>query len=536
MPDFLDFETYLTINRILLFVMVPLSLFIGGWVYLNNKKERLNQLFFLLSISIISFPTFAHLTFFATQPDISLFWVKWAYASGTWFLIVFFFFFIYFFREEMKFKPLQIFVITGGIFIIFMSFFTNLIVKEIEIQEIGVRPFFGPGAYLFYIFSFIIFIFIFYRFYKNYIIASREEKTKIQYFFVGTLIFILLNTFFNIILPIFRGTFELHQFGNYAGIILLGLTAYAITKRELFGVRLILTTLLVAIIAILLAADLVLLTQKLSFQIIKGFTLILFLYFGYFLIKSVIREIQRRAEIQKLYQELEKLDEAKTEFMSIVSHQLRTPLTAIKGYTSMILEGIYGKLPEKMQKPVDNVLISSERLIRFVNDILNVTRIETGRLEFIPESTAMEEIISSVIFELDIKAKEKNLYLKWEKPKEPLPKIMIDPDKTRQVILNFIDNAIKYTNEGGVTVEVGSTKSEVRIKISDTGVGMSKEDIAKLFKSFSRGESGVTYYKEGTGLGLYIARQFVEMQRGRTWAESPGKGKGSTFYIELPMK
>jgi len=516
--------------------MVPLSLFIGGWVYLSNRKERLNQLFFLLSISIISFPTFAYLTFFATQPDISLFWVKWAFASGAWFLVVFYFFFIYFFREEIRFKPLQIFVITGGIFIILMSFFTNLIVKEIEIQEIGVRPFFGLGAYLFYTFAFIIFIFIFYRFYKNYIIAPREEKTKIQYFFVGTLIFILLNTFFNIILPIFRGTFELHQFGNYAGIILLGLTAYAITKRELFGVRLILTALLVALIAILLAADLFLLTQKLSFQIIKGFTLILFLYFGYLLIRSVLQEIQRRAHIQQLYQELEKLDEAKTEFMSIVSHQLRTPLTAIKGYASMVKEGIYGKFSEKIKKPLNNILISSERLIKFINDILNVTRIETGRIELSFERVGVEEIISSIIEELEVKAKEKNLYLKWEKPEEELPKLTIDRAKIRQVILNLIDNAIKYTSKGGVKINCRVREGKYLVAISDTGAGMSKEDIARLFRSFSRGESGVTYYKEGTGLGLYIARNFAEMHDGKVWAESEGKSKGSTFYIELPIK
>ena len=525
-------------NKLIVFLISAIAIWIGGLVYLNNPREKINRIFVSMVILMLFWVNFA---FFARligrdSIELSSLFLRIAWFVTPPFFVLLYFLVIYLINKTKEYQLLSKAVLVLGGVVTFFTGFTGLIIEGIKFVDENLTITYGVGMFPFLGVIFFLIIATLYPLIKRYLKSPLEERGKIEYFMIGIFIFYLGNFVFNITFPIFLGIARFYYIGDYSAIFLIGSAGYAIVARELFGIRVILTQTLVGVIAILLLWQAVIAIPDWFEFTWKFILFLIFIYFGYLLIKSVIQEIRRRAELQKLYVELEKLDEAKTEFMSIVSHQLRTPLTAIKGYTSMILEGIYGKLPEKMQKPVDNVLISSERLIRFVNDILNVTRIETGRLEFIPESTAMEEIISSVIFELDIKAKEKNLYLKWEKPKEPLPKIMIDPDKTRQIILNFIDNAIKYTNEGGVTVEVGSTKSEVKIKISDTGVGMSKEDITKLFKSFSRGESGVTYYKEGTGLGLYIARQFVEMQEGRTWAESPGKGKGSTFYIELPIR
>jgi signal transduction histidine kinase len=141
-----------------------------------------------------------------------------------------------------------------------------------------------------------------------------------------------------------------------------------------------------------------------------------------------------------------------------------------------------------------------------------------------------------VVEELGIKAKEKNLYLKYESPKIPLPEISIDKAKIRQAILNIVDNAIKYTQQGGITVKTQITNSKLQIAVADTGVGMEKKEIENLFEIMRRGRAGVQFWTEGAGLGLYIAKKFLEMHRGRIWAESKGKDKGSTFYIELPVK
>jgi len=250
------------------------------------------------------------------------------------------------------------------------------------------------------------------------------------------------------------------------------------------------------------------------------------------------REVEKRTkELSEAYEELKKLDRAKSEFVSIASHQLRTPLTAIKGYISMMLENSYGRAPKKMQKPLENIYASNERLIKLVNDLLNISRIEAGRMEVQPEETSVEEILKSIVEELKNEVERKGIYLKTEFPKgTKVKKISIDKDKIRQVILNIIDNAIRYTNRGGITVRTLTKDNKYQIEVADTGEGMTREEISHLFESFSRGKAGARFWTEGAGLGLYVAKKFVDMHGGKIWAQSPGKDKGSIFFIELPIK
>lgn len=253
-------------------------------------------------------------------------------------------------------------------------------------------------------------------------------------------------------------------------------------------------------------------------------------------IKHTIFEEKVRLELQKAYKELKKLDEAKSEFLSIAAHQLRTPLTAIKGYLSLINERIYGEFPKKMQKPLDNIYSSSERLIKLVGDLLNISRIEAGKIKLNIEKFPLEDIIDSVVIELTPLANKKGLDLIWETPKKAMPKVLVDKEKIRQVVLNVIDNAIRYTKRGGATVRYRKGNKICRLIVSDTGEGMARKEIAELFKSFKRGSVGQRTWTEGTGLGLYISKKFVDLHQGKIWAKSPGKGKGSTFYIELPAE
>ncbi|MBL7156500.1 MAG: HAMP domain-containing histidine kinase, partial [Candidatus Pacebacteria bacterium] len=308
-------------------------------------------------------------------------------------------------------------------------------------------------------------------------------------------------------------------------------------------IKVVLTGLLVGLITILLLLDALVFTENFTFRIIKMGVLLIFLYFGFLLINSVLQEIKRRQEIEKMsfklekaYQELKKLDVAKTEFISIASHQLRTPLTVIKGYISMMLEGSYGKMPIKTKGPMKNVYKSNERLIKLVNDMLTVSKVEMGKIEVEFKKTDIKNVISDLVNDLKLKVKEKNLYLNFEKPKKQLPKILIDADKIGQVILNILDNAIRYTDEGGITLKIEKLKTKVRIIISDTGSGMTKKEISRLFKSFTRGVAGTKLWTEGAGLGLYIAKKYIDLHKGKIWVESKGEGKGSTFFIELLIK
>jgi signal transduction histidine kinase len=202
---------------------------------------------------------------------------------------------------------------------------------------------------------------------------------------------------------------------------------------------------------------------------------------------------------------------------------------------SLILENTYGKPATKMKHPLDNIYYSTERLIKLVNDLLNISRIETGKIKAEKKPASLEKIIESVMSELETLSDEKRVSLKFDKPKKALPTIQLDKDKVRQGIINVIDNAIRYTDEGKITVRVKTDTDIVRITIKDTGAGMTKDEIEGLFQTFRRGEIGKKIWTGGSGLGLYIAKKFVEMHNGKIRAESKGPGKGSSFIIELPI-
>lgn len=522
------------INQFIFFLIASFGLWLAFWVYFAERENKINKYFFWMVLIWIlgeMTPYFIFRSFVLSQ-RIILFLPKIEVASVFIFFIFFYFFSLFFLNERKKFQPLSKFVLLTAIVGAFLAIFTNLFQKSVEISEEGIGidlVLTTEGKIIWLGFVVLLTLFIFIRFFRKYFISSQREKLKIQYFLVGISIWIIINLVFNVYFPLVQNTFRYAYLGNYSIIFLFAFTALAIVKRELFGIRVVVTTIFVGLIGILLALDALIFTSQIYLQLLKGLILIVFLYFGYLLIRSVIEEIKRREEI-------EKLSRAKSEFISIASHQLRTPLTAIKGYISMLLEGTYGELPGKAKKPVEAVYKSNERLVDLVNNLLNISRIESGKIEMELKKSSLEDLISSVVNELKIEAEMKGIYLKFKKPKSPLPKILLDKEKMRQSVANLIDNSIKYTEKGGVTVEVKELKSKVQIIVTDTGVGLTEEEISKMFESFSRGMAGTRLYTQGAGLGLYIARRFIEMHQGKVWGESEGKNKGATFYIELPMR
>ena len=532
-------------NQISTILITFFGLFLAFWVYLANRKSRMNQSFFWLAIFISLWIVFSFFGNTSTNQDFATLLGRLAYGSVALLFIPFYYFPIFFLKEEKKHPLLNILVIISCFFLFIFSVFTKLMVVGMDFTKFGAIPILGEGKFIYFGVLAVLIIFIIRRFVLNYVHFSRRERLKIQYFLMGFLIWVFMNLIFNIVLPVFQRTPQFWMLGNYSGIFLLAFTAYAIVKQELFGIKVVITVIFVALIAILLALDTLAFTTDIYLRILKGGALVIFLYFGYLMIRSVMREIKQR-------QEIEKLSKAKSEFISIASHQLRTPLTAIKGYISMILEGVYGELGGKIKRPMKNVYDSNERLIRLVNDLLSLSRIESGKMQMAWEKTSIEDLISSVISVFRIEAQKKKIFLKFEKPKRHLPKILIDPDKIREVISNIVSNAIKYTEKGGITIRVkvmslaekkflGRKPSKDKgqklgIEFSDTGAGMTEDEISKVFESFSRGVAGTKLFTRGAGLGLYISRRFIGMHKGKIWIESAGRDKGSTFYIELPMK
>lgn len=231
---------------------------------------------------------------------------------------------------------------------------------------------------------------------------------------------------------------------------------------------------------------------------------------------------------------LKELDRAKTEFLSIASHQLRTPLAAIRGYASMIVEGDFGVPGKAMQEPLGRIVESGRLMANSIEDYLNVSRIEQGRMKYEMSDMDLAEVAKTVSAELTHDAERRGLTLSFA-TSGPLP-VYADLGKVKQVVSNLIDNAIKYTEKGSIRVTTGSSGKTAWVQIVDTGVGIDPSEIAGLFEKFVRGRGAGKVNTSGTGLGLYVAKSIIEAQKGRIRIASEGKGKGSTFTVELPLK
>jgi signal transduction histidine kinase len=249
----------------------------------------------------------------------------------------------------------------------------------------------------------------------------------------------------------------------------------------------------------------------------------------------VQREVHQRERLQEIAEELRRSDEAKTEFISIVSHQLRTPLNAIKGYLSLFLEGIYGKLDAEKRQPMERLYRSSERLIRLVNDLLGISRIQMGKIALAVEQVDLCEIVKSIVDEFNVVAEAKGIGLHASCPPGGVPVVAGDKQKLRDSVLNVVDNAIRYTEKGSVEVSVRRETNDLVVCVKDTGPGLDAEEARRLFESFQRGQVGRKHWAEGSGLGLYIAKELITLHGGTIWAESPGKGGGSSFFIRIPL-
>lgn len=200
----------------------------------------------------------------------------------------------------------------------------------------------------------------------------------------------------------------------------------------------------------------------------------------------------------------------------------------------MLLEKIWGPINDKQKEQMERVYQSNENLIGLINDLLNIAGIESGRINYDFKETAVEKIVEQAINELQPNAKKKNLSLSYSLPEKNIAKVKVDALKIKQVFLNIIDNAIKYTDKGSIIVAVKQLQDKIIFSCQDSGVGISSQQQKLLFQKFSRAKEVAKAHTEGLGLGLYLAAQLINAHQGRFWVESEGEGKGSTFYVELP--
>jgi len=552
-----------TINKLTVLFINAFGIFLGSWVLMASWKTQLNRRFAIMTVTGLLWVNFAYLAFFSKDPSWSLFWYKMNAISALLTALSFYSFCILTFLKEEKKHPIldRVILITFFIIII-LTGFTNIILKDVKMGEFGMELIYGNfGAILYYIPSLFFLLLIIIWLIKKYFILSPQEKIIAQYFFIGNILWIIFNTIFNIFFPLILHSVKYQHFGDYSVILFLFFTAYAIVKRQLFGIKVVLAQLFVGLIVVLLFVDF--LTSASIFEYIwKGAVLVGFTFFGWLLIKSIKWEIKQREEIdryakelaqakerveaayvveKKAKEELEHIDEAKSQFVMATQHHLRTPLTALKGYLSMALEGDFGEISQTLKEKLGFCFESTNRLIKLINEFLDISKLQLGRDILEIKEASIPEILQDVIVEVKPEADKKGVYLTLTLPEGNIPLAMVDSIKLREALYNLTDNAVKYTEKGGVKVELSvfnkDEKDFLLITVTDTGIGMSAEEVKNVFgRQFERGKEAQKVYALGRGIGLYIAASIIRAHKAVIRAESGGHGKGSSFYIELPIK
>lgn len=237
---------------------------------------------------------------------------------------------------------------------------------------------------------------------------------------------------------------------------------------------------------------------------------------------------------KKAREELERLDTTKNQFLLATQHHLRTPLTAMRWNADLLLKT---KLSKKAKLGVESIKLSTGKLIKMVNEFLDITQFQLGKnIAYVKLEINLQEILKEIISELEYEKTQRKIFIKLENP-ENMDFVLADREKLKAALFNIIDNAVKYTTEGGVTITVEKQDKNVILKVKDTGIGISAEHIKDMFnKVFERGQEAQKTFVTGRGIGLYIASQIIKAHNGKIWVKSEGEGKGSTFYIEFPIK
>jgi len=522
-------------------------LFVGLIILLWNPKRKVNQVFSSLTFCVLFWIICNYILDFTDVYKFSDPLLLWARLSivGPIFIPFLLIYFSYFFPREVKKIPKFVWYLLSLPTLILLSLVpTNLNIKEVIPSNIHTAVKVIPGPlYTVFLIYFLIYLGLgTFMVYKKYRVVGKLEKSQIALLFTGIIITGVLALLTNVVLlRSLGGEIQPASIGPLFSIIFISFTAYAIVKAQLFDIRVIATETLVVLIGLGLVID-ALLSKTFPEGFLKAILFLLVSYGGYRLVLSVKEEIQRRQQIQELTEQLQKanirlqeLDKLKSEFLSVASHELNSPMSIILGYLHMILYEGFGKVDKAAKEYLQKVYLKADLLAKLVRDLLNVSRIEQGRLKIEIKATDLQAILKDLCEDHALAAKEKGITLTFREPKPSLPKVMADSDKLKEIIQNLLSNAVKFTKQGGVVVWAGQKEGMVEVGIKDTGIGIPKDAQKHIFEKFYRVDNSWVREAGGTGLGLHLVKQYLKLMHGKIWFESAGENKGTTFCFTLPV-
>lgn len=545
-------------------ILTQISVFlinaVGCWliyiIYISKTKGEVKKYFILMTFCMLIWVDFAYIARLPSQVNLAIFWIKISWAVTIPLFVSLYFFIIHFVKEKKRTVINSLFFLIGISSFVF-TLLTDWVIMDIQSKQVWTKLIYGNKIFLFYFivlfFSFLVLKLLF----KKYFSSSQKERGRILYLLIGVLFFLFMNVVFNIIYPFIFGISNYYQLGDYSTVFSFSFITYAITRHKLIGIKFFAFQVLVAAISIILILDIFILSNEITMQLLKFCILITFLYFSGVIFKSNKQQRKNVKELKKTYRKInhyakkletsnEKLEdsnkklkevlEIKSEFLHITSHQLRTPLTAIRGMLSMWYDGDFNDLSKRKQRAMlKKIIVSTDRLNNITNDMLDSLELEGGFLKFKFQSVSIEKVIKEILVTLNHNFEKKNLYIKF-KTDTKISNAEVELNYIRQVFMNIIDNASKYTRKGGVSISLEKDRKYIKVTIKDTGVGISKADQEKVFTKFTRGGNAINENASGSGLGLFIAKKIIDLHKGKIWIESNGLKKGSSVIVYLRIK
>lgn len=528
-----------------------LAAVLSGVIFWQDMTRRSNLIFFMLGIAVLLWGLCYAFFEGSTGGPFALAGVIALYGAAA-IVPIFLFLFFYTFsviRKELHFLTFAELFIPYFAIVGILIFFPSFIVERQEIYDGTFSSIVvGKGFYSYALYVLIFLIAGIVLLIKKYRASAGIFRVAIRRMLITVSLGYFGAVVTSLFSPLFVGGSDLFWGGHIAAIIMIFVAALIVIKYNYWDIKVVATEFFIAIIVLIMILE-IFYANTTGDLLVKTAITILVVLSCAFLGGSVKREIESRDKILHLSQDIDMmtkrlkvLDKKKSEFLAIASHHLRDPLTTVKGYSSMLIDGSFGELPERMKESLGKIFDSSERLLTMISDFMDISRIESGNMSYVFSVVNLKNIILEIAEEMRQVAMRSHLALEVIIDEGILSNVAFltegDEGKLRQVISNLIDNAIKYTPKGEVSILLSKSPDSKKIlfSISDTGIGMNDATKEKIFKKFSRAEGVSKVYTEGSGLGLYVASEVIKKHGGRIWVESKGEGHGSTFYVELNAK
>lgn len=538
-PSYLFFSEGL--SGLLYYSHIPatiIALLVGFFVFWNGRKYLLNQL--LLAIAVVfSLWTLSNLVVWTNNhSDFMLFvWSFFGLFSGLLSIFCIYFIYVFLDKKDISTRLKIIFLALLSPILAFAATSFNL--SGFDITACDAFAYENVVFYSYYtLLGVLAMLWIFILLARRYHSAKPDFRKQIVLigigiesflFFFFTIIFLTSYLTSIGILP----DSELELYGMFGMVIFMVYIGILMVRFKTFNVGVIASQALVVSLVILIGSQFTF-VRSFTNIVLTSIALVLTGIIGIILIRSVKKEIELRKHIEVLAKDLEKSNKQQIILIHFITHQIKGFVAKSRNIFASVLEGDYGQVQDTMRPMLEEGLRSDTKGVATIQEILNAANIKSGKVSYARESFDVKALVDEVVADHQAAVAAKGLLLTTDTGTVPL---MFAGDRAQLVnaFKNLVDNSIKYTPKGEIHISLAKEAGKIRFTVQDTGVGISKEDMANLFTEGGHGKNSVSINVESTGFGLYIVKNIIEAHNGKVWAESEGEGKGSRFIAELPV-